>query len=725
MIESLTVEQKAAIEQVETADRASVDLNALVGETLPIGSGHVVFDDVTGSPVAFVDDTNPDRHFLLDSSVGWHTSDYIWGSGSVVTDIGSAQWIVPQRRELRGVTQKLDFTLCGSGLTLTVLRTGGDRLAEHYEWCNVTSRPITIIGLGIQTPFNDRYPGAKKALTECVNTHVFTGGAWSWVEAVPMDGKGRRLGLIVTDGELNAYSIQSRNQITYSNVRGHMVLQVTDRAVNPESFGGQPVITLAPGECYTLAWRIGFYDDEQSFMADTNPPAVFSSLSSTVGGEIQVVTDLPVQAIRSGLRVNHIDSGVSLTTDVPGVYQLALGEGDKRCHTEVLFHKSLKQTVNDRVRWIIDHQVARERVGALAGAMVATDVRTGRHFIDSSWNDWSDGSERVCMPVLLQRALNMGYLDKTLRKPAQQAADAWRKFAEAELIDASGACRRGSGQSEGEFGGRLYDVPWFTNFYAEHYIGTRDPHDLDMLVTMMDRAAEIGGERFLAIEFAETHSTAAKLLDAAGRHQDAERIRMHVLASADHFLDLGMELPYHEVSYEQSIAAPLVSLLIEAHRITGEAKYLAGLRERLQWLLSFSGPQPDCRLFGVGIRHWDGYWFGIKRQFGDVFPHYWSALTAEVLARLPEELRSEKTERLAMAIFEANMANYNADGSATCAYLFPSNVDGRAMHAADPLANDQDWHLNIWLRMIREEGFPGHDRGRRVIVPAAMYGGDV
>ena len=51
------------------------------------------------------------------------------------------------------------------------------------------------------------------------------------------------------------------------------------------------------------------------------------------------------------------------------------------------------------------------------------------------------------------------------------------------------------------------------------------------------------------------------------------------------------------------------------------------------------------------------------------------------------------------------MANYGADGSATCAYVFPSNVDGRSMRQADPLANDQDWHLNIWMRMIAEEGF--------------------
>ena len=28
------------------------------------------------------------------------------------------------------------------------------------------------------------------------------------------------------------------------------------------------------------------------------------------------------------------------------------------------------------------------------------------------------------------------------------------------------------------------------------------------------------------------------------------------------------------------------------------------------------------------IRHWDGYWFGRERLWGDVFPHYWSVLSA-------------------------------------------------------------------------------------------------
>ncbi|MDN6803347.1 MAG: hypothetical protein L0L47_07195, partial [Bifidobacterium mongoliense] len=228
--------------------------------------------------------------------------------------------------------------------------------------------------------------------------------------------------------------------------------------------------------------------------------------------------------------------------------------------------------------------------------------------------------------------------------------------------------------------------------------------DLDMLGRILHRLSELGGKHFLSIEFAETSACAASLLREHGRADEARTILDSVVSSAQYFLSLGRNIPPHEVAYEQSVVAPLLSLLIEAYRQTGEATYLNGIRERLPWLLSFSGFQPDCRLNGIAIRHWDGHWFGIMRSFGDTFPHYWSALTTEVLLRLPKEVRTEETDLMASQILRENMANYAPDGTATCAFVFPSSVDGRAMNRADPLANDQDEHLNIWMRMIEEEG---------------------
>ena len=41
-------------------------------------------------------------------------------------------------------------------------------------------------------------------------------------------------------------------------------------------------------------------------------------------------------------------------------------------------------------------------------------------------------------------------------------------------------------------------------------------------------------------------------------------------------------------------------------------------------LEAFAGQQPDHRLHEVAIRHWDDYWFGKLKVYGDTFLHYWS-----------------------------------------------------------------------------------------------------
>lgn len=678
--------------------------DAPAASAIDTANGRVELDPRIGLPVQFISDVSPERRYLLDSSVAWHTAGHCWGSGVVVTEAGAAHWNVAdhvQAADGGGVIQRYD--LASAGLRLTVARTGGAVYRERYRWTNTADRPLTITELGIQTPFNDRYPSARQALAECVNVHVFAGGGWSWVIAEPMRGSSaldRCLCLRVTEGALAGYSIESRNRNTGSDVRGHIVLQVTDRARSPRAFGGQPAIRLEPGESYALAWELDWYASRDDFLSSCAEPARFSAFAGLVGRRIHVATSLPVRPISDGLEVGAGDDGYDLTASEPGVYHVRIGEGAGAATTEVLFHRPLNETVAMRAAYIAGHQIAVERAGSLSGAFLPVDTRTGMRIDDGGWPDWTDGSERIGMAVLLQKAVNQGWLGAEYRA----IVDRWFAFAREWLVNDACELRRGSSQRETSFGERLYDVPWLAEFCCDHYRATRDTADLDLAVGLFDRLHELGGERFLAIGYGETIEYLAGLLDAAGRSGQAEELRGRVVASADHFITLGEDLPAHEVAYEQSVVAPLVNLLISAYRFTARDDYLEAVSKRLDWLLSFSGPQPDCRLYGIGIRHWDGYWFGINRMFGDVFPHHWSTLTATALVRLPEALRTPKTSRLADAILHGNMANYRADGSATCAFVFPSSVDGRTANAADPAANDQDWHLAIWLRLVQNEG---------------------
>jgi len=218
----------------------------------------------------------------------------------------------------------------------------------------------------------------------------------------------------------------------------------------------------------------------------------------------------------------------------------------------------------------------------------------------------------------------------------------------------------------------------------------------------MDRYYALGGDRFLAFELGAVLGDLTDRLAADGRSDDAARMRGHLLGHARRALDAGEDLPAHEVNYEQSMVAPLLELLLAARRCDPASVPAAELDRRLRWLEAFAADQPDVRLRHVPIRHWDGYWFGALRLWGDVFPHYWSVLGAAVYLGWPDELAdTDRIARLRAAgrtILRANLVAFAADGAATCAFVYPSCVDGRPAHVADPLANDQDWALVYALR---------------------------
>lgn len=663
--------------------------------TLAVGEGSVILDSVTGAPRQFLNPSQPQRRYLLDENVFWHSSDHQWGSGHIITRTGAARWSVPDSLDIELNASRAIHRL-QIGLEVEVSRRGGLTLTERYRFTNRTSDPIELTGIGIQTPFADLYEDAADALDRSVHAHIFTGGSWAWALAQPMSGAGPSLGLIVRKGQLWGYSVESRNRNTSSNARGHIVLQVTDAARNEKAFGGQPTIRLQPGEHYEMCWELAWFDDTSVFLAATAAPAIFSALSSAVGAPIRVKTDLEVSSPNDEVTITRDGSDVLINSQEVGNFAIDLGQ---TARTEVGFHRPLRETVRERTDYILSHQRPRERAGLLAHAFVPVDTHTLLTQPANGWSDWSDGSERIGMAVLLQRARNARWLDAD----SDTALSNWADFARANLLDATGAPRRGSHDTTGP---RLYDSTWLAEFFLARFHQTQKPDDLELALRIILRAFELGAAGFLAINFSDTCMDLADTLTAEGQTDRAEEIRAKLVASARHFLAQGHNLPAHEVAYEQSIVAPLINLFIDAYAITEAPEFLKAIAERLPWLLAFGGPQPHARLQGVAIRHWDGYWFGTRRQWGDIFPHYWSALTATVLLRLPASIRTQATEELAVTILRANMSNYSADGSATCAFVFPTTVDGGPAHTADPLANDQDWHLAIWMLLADRFDIP-------------------
>lgn len=123
-------------------------------------------------------------------ATAWHSVEHQWGSGHLVTDRGGARWHTPAGlRVADGMIEAVHTPL--PGIRVQVRRSvRGGLLYERYSVVNIGEEPLTISGLGIQTPFADLYDGAERSLGRAVHAHVFTGGTWAWVLAQPMSGRG-------------------------------------------------------------------------------------------------------------------------------------------------------------------------------------------------------------------------------------------------------------------------------------------------------------------------------------------------------------------------------------------------------------------------------------------------------------------------------------------------------------------------------------------------------
>ncbi|MFG1910238.1 hypothetical protein [Kribbella sp. NPDC048928] len=599
---------------------------------------------------------HPDgRRVLLDDGVV-HDSLHAWGKGFVITDRGAFRFDAPAFTRWR--SSGIDLMYQFGDLELRVGRRFGEQWTETYELRNTGDTPVELGSVAISTPYRDVYTSSRESLTGAVHAHVWTGGADAWVWATPMDGSGPGLGLQLKEGELWAYSVESREPGTSSNIRGHIYLHVTDHARSPHAMGGQPAITLAPGATYRWTWQLAWYDDLPAFHADREPLIDAPRLAAEVGETLELIGAAAPSEIRS---------------DVPGVRHVDSTDG--RSRIAVLFHEPLRVIAERRVRFVLDHQRRPELADSRKYAFVPYDNDSGLTVLSSAWRDWSDARERVGMALLLQEVRDRGWGD---RAELDEALSGYEQFVREHLLDAEGTIQDDSVHQNAV---RLYNFPWFARFL----LGQGDRAGATRI---LNRYYELGGDHFLAFDL-------GPLLSELGLHDQLVR-------HAQTFIAYGDELPPHEVNYEQSMVAPLLELLAAAYQ-TGEIDG-AELTRRLPWLTAFAADQPDVRLRHVPIRHWDGYWFGRLRLWGDVFPHYWSALSAVVYAAWPRELVSAEQadwlDRADEAILRANLVSFASDGSATCAFVYPSCVNGQPAHLADPLANDQDWALVYALRRL-------------------------
>ncbi len=351
----------------------------------------------------------------------------------------------------------------------------------------------------------------------------------------------------------------------------------------------------------------------------------------------------------------------------------------------------LDDIADKRVHFIANKQ--QEAGGSLDGAYLIYDNETDSRYY-SHLNDHNGGRERVAMGALIALWLQK-HDDPIVKASLHKYVDyIYRELFDDKTGDVFNDIHRSNDWD------RLYNYPWMSTFFMEFFKSEgQDKYLLDSCKALR-RYYEKDGIHFYGIGIQAAELT--DLLEMNGYESEAKELRRLFLLHADYIKSVGLDFPKSEVNYEQSITAPAVSISLQAYQLTKNRDYLKTAEIFMDVLKLFNGHQPDYHLFENAIRHWDGYWFGKNRCFGDTFPHYWSVLTGtEYLryARLAENITEDfPYEKRGRASLRGCLNLFFCDGSASCAMVYPASVNGKKAHYYDPWANDQDWALYYALK---------------------------
>lgn len=564
-------------------------------------------------------------------------------------------------------------------------------LVESYTFQNVgkvismsEEEVCELQDIAINTPFNDNYPDAATCVASRCNAHVWPGGDAAYVCAVRMGGDGPHLGLQVTDGSVSGYEIRERGYDRgMSNFRGVIALRIPD-------------VTLAPGDSCRVAWRVfehkGWDDFFENLKAHGGVVAFADRYVAQVGESVSVSL-----ADRSGEIVRR-----EVTIDEPGEKRVEFRYGEdgrKKTHVELLAISDYKELIRRRADFIVRHQQLNDKENPRDGAYLAYDNYNERRY--QVWKDpipridFDEGRERANMGVFLSEAFKRG---ERLEGRLEPSLVRYGRFVRNVLQDPdyktwSELCHTNWF--------RVYNYPWQTRYYLNMFEATHGRQYLIDAYRTQRAAYRDGGYGFYMIDVPVVELT--RILKAEGMNEERSLLMDDYRQAAEVFLKNGLEVPEHEVHFEQTILAPACTFLIEMFRVTGEVKYKVGAARLLKAVEAFNGRQPSWHLNDIAIRHWDGYWGGHNYRFGDTMPHYWSCVTADCFAQWSLATGDARYQNRAKTILRQNLGCFFEDGRATTCWVYPDAVNGVRGKYADPAANDQDYALAYYLRWLGDD----------------------
>jgi hypothetical protein len=631
--------------------------------------------------------------------MNWIRPSALWGTGWA--DIGGKllMWDRPFAFRRTG-PREMEAVYTLPSLRIRVRRhvDAQDRLHESFTFEN-TGKELLVFGeggLAILAPLFDTYPGAELCQTHRCHAHLWMGGTSAYINALRMGGAAPHLGLVVTQGSLNHYSIH--NRVAHSNDRGQFALHPAP-------------MTLAPGESHTVSWALFWHDGWDEFFARAAEIEQFIRLEAeryTVhrGDSLQLKARAATPLNNAKLTINGQPvpvqpNGKYLEAMVPletlGEHVLELSADGRKTQLRAFVTPPVLELIKARVKFIVEKQQKRAPGDFLDGAYLIYDNEKESHVYEAGFSDHNAGRERLAMGTLV--ALYLPHCDDPeLRRQLEESLRRYDAFVARELQAPNGTVFNDARRDRHV---RMYNYPWVAHYHLAMYRAFGHASHLRKALDTCRAYYSRGGERFYCIGMPVLEMVTA--LREAGWKNEAMEMTARFRKHADRVLATGTAYPKHEVNYEQSIVGPAAQLLLEFHLLSGEQTYLAGAVQQMRLLELFNGHQPDYHLHEIAIRHWDGYWFGGRKTYGDTFPHYWSAITGHVFALYSRATGDIGYARRAQENFTNNLCLFTPDGRGSAAYVYPLTINEKPGRYLDPWANDQDWALVYWLAIFGRE----------------------
>jgi len=600
----------------------------------------------------------------------------------------------------QGIKSVTKYTFDGEDLVVSTRLTNENKYPMYYRNGD----------LCLSVAFNDAYESSIVSERERCHTHIWAGLENSYVRAERMGESEYNLGLVFEQGSFVSYTQEECTD----NWRGYLSL-------NGEGF------VLKSGESYELQYRIFRHAGREDFFEKAKKCEGFLQVQSegyTVekGADIvfSVLTNQPIKSAQCTVR--QIPAPCKIERDKVivrfcpsdfGEYEFIFTINGKRGKAVFNVVPDRETHIKTRIDFILDKQQCLDKESPLFGAYLIYDNEEERCYFDYTILDLNANRERMGMSLMIAKWLQK-HDDERVRK----SLELFTEFLLRECVnEEQGTCYGNIGKDESYL--RLYNAPWVMLYFTELYNLTGEKRWIELVVRIIRYYYSVGGAKFYpnGLRF----YTMYKALKKAGMEKEIKEVCALFDEHVQTVVKNGVVYPPHEVNFEQTIVSPCVTILMDKYFISKDEFYLREAEKHVKLLHKFDGMQPHYRLHTISIRFWDDFFFGKRGCFGDVCPHYWSVLSGYGYYLYGKATGDQKSLLQAKNCMENCLCNIYPNGRATCAYIFPAWVGGKAHFSgrqtnwdpgfqkerkgsfADAFANDQDFGTYFLLKMEYDE----------------------